>query len=371
MNRKARVEELRRMLNEQGLDGILITQPQNSLYLSGFGPSVQPDEIEGALFITEDDSILMTDFRYLEQAEREARAFRLFKVERGDEGMVKALPGLLEGVGAKRVGFEAEHLTFARYQKWASALEGSEWVPTSGLVEEIRAIKDQDEIEAIRKAVALADETYAYLREYIRPGLTEREVAWEAEVYMRQGGAEKIAFDLIIAGGPNGALPHATTTERALREGEPVVIDIGARVESYHSDLTRTLYLGEPDAKFQEVYALVRRAQDSALEGIRGGMKGKEADGLARQVIEEAGYGEDFGHGLGHGVGLAVHEKPRATKRSEEELQPGMTLTVEPGVYITGWGGVRMEDMVVIREEGVEVLSRASKEPTLLSPGIL
>jgi len=368
MNRKARVEKLRRVLNEQGLDGILITQPQNSLYLSGFGPSVQPDEIEGALLITEDDSILMTDFVYLEQAEREAPEFRLLEVETRHE-MVKALPGLLEEVGARRVGFEAEHLTFARYQKWASVL--AELVPTSGLVEEMRAIKDQDEIEAIRKAVALADETYAYLREYIRPGLTEREVAWEAEVYMRQRGAEKIAFDFIVASGPNGALPHATTTERALREGEPIVIDMGARVEGYHSDLTRTIYLGEPEARFQKIYALVRRAQESALEGIRAGMKGKEADGLARQVIEEAGYGEYCGHGLGHGVGLAVHEKPIASQTSEEELQPGMTLTVEPGIYITGWGGVRIEDMVVIREEGVEVLSRASKEPTLLSPGIL
>ena len=369
MNRKARVEKLRRMLNEQGLDGILITRPKNSLYLSGFGPSVQPDEIAGALLITEDDSVLMTSFIYLEQAEREAPEFRLFEVERGDEGMVKALSGLLEEVGAKRVGFEAEHLTFARYQKWASVWGGL--VATRGLVEEIRAIKDQDEIEAIRKAVALADETSAYLREYIRPGLTEREVAWEAEAYMRQGGAEKIAFDLIVAGGPNGALPHATPTERAFREGEPIVIDIGARVESYHSDLTRTIYLGEPDAKFQEIYALVRRAQENALEGIRAGMKGKEADGLARQVIEGAGYGEYFGHGLGHGVGLAVHEKPRANQTSEEELQPGMILTVEPGIYITGWGGVRIEDMVVIREEGVEVLSRASKEPTLFSPGIV
>ena len=369
MNRKGRLEKLRRMLNEQGLDGILITQPQNSLYLSGFGPSAQPDEIEGTLLITEDDSILMTDFRYLEQAEREAPEFRLFQVERGDEGMVKGLPGLLKEVGAKRVGFEAEHLTFARYQKWASV--PVELVATSGLVERMRAVKDQDEIEAMRRAVALADETYTYLREYVRPGLTEREVAWEAEVYMRQHGAEKVAFDLIIAGGPNGALPHATTSERAFREGEPIVIDIGARVESYHSDLTRTIYLGEPDAKFQEIYALVRRAQESALEGIRAGMKGKEADGLARQVIEEAGYGKYFGHGLGHGVGLAVHEKPRATKTSEEELQPGMILTVEPGIYIRGWGGVRIEDIVVIREEGVEVLSRASKEPTLLSPGIL
>ncbi|MFQ5886033.1 MAG: M24 family metallopeptidase, partial [Anaerolineae bacterium] len=240
---------------------------------------------------------------------------------------------------------------------------------TSGLVEEIRTIKDLDEIEAIRKAVALADETYAYLCEYIKPGLTEQEVAWKAEVYMRQGGAEKVAFDFIIAGGPNGALPHATTTERAFREGEPIVIDMGARVEGYHSDLTRTIYLGEPEARFQEIYALVRRAQKSALEGMRAGMKGKEADGLARQVIEEAGYGEYFGHGLGHGVGLAVHEKPRATKTSEEELQPGMVLTVEPGIYISGWGGVRIEDIVVIREDGVEVLSRASKEPTLLSPG--
>lgn len=367
MKRRARVEKLRYILNEEGLDAILITQPKNSLYLSGFGPSAQPDEIAGALLITEDDSILMTSFIYREQAERKAPGFRLLEVERGDEGVAKALSGSLKEVGAKRVGFEAEHLTFARYQKWASL--SAELVATSGLVEGIRAIKDQEEIEAIRKAVALADETYEYLCEYIRPGLTEREVAWEAEVYMRQWGAEKIAFDFIMAGGPNGAMPHATATERALREGEPVVMDIGARVEGYNSDLTRTIYLGEPEARFQDIYALVRRAQEKALEGIRAGIKGREADGLARQVIEEAGYGEYFGHGLGHGVGLAVHEKPTATKGSEDELQPGMILTVEPGIYIPGWGGVRIEDMVVIREEGVEVLAKAPKEPTLLSRG--
>ncbi|HID96168.1 MAG TPA: peptidase M24 family protein, partial [Candidatus Latescibacteria bacterium] len=195
----------------------------------------------------------------------------------------------------------------------------------------------------------------------IEPGMTEKEVAWELESFMRTHGAEKAAFDLIVASGPNGALPHVTASERAIRAGEPIVMDLGCVVEGYHSDMTRTICLGQPDARFREIYQLVLSAQLAAEEAIRPGMTGREADAIARRIIEEAGYGEQFGHGLGHGVGLAIHEKPTLGKLSEDVLEPGMVFTVEPGIYIPGWGGVRIEDMVVLREDGVEVLTQASK----------
>jgi Xaa-Pro aminopeptidase len=188
-------------------------------------------------------------------------------------------------------------------------------------------------------------------------------VAWELEVYIRTRGAEGVAFEIIVAGGPNGAMPHARASDNIIHAGQPIVIDVGARFEGYHSDLTRTLCLGHPDQRFQEIYDLVLKAQLAAEEGIRPGMAAREADALARDIITEAGYGEYFGHPLGHGVGLAVHEKPKAGRASHDMLYPGMTLTIEPGIYVPRWGGVRIEDLVVIGEEGVEVLSQADKDP--------
>ena len=350
MNRRLVV--LRRKLAEHDLDAILITQPENRRYLSGFTGSA------GVLLISQEQAIIATDFRYYEQVARQAPHFQLAKIERK---FVDVLPDLVAQVGARRVGFESAHLTYDQYQEWAKVAKGFELVPTKELVEQIRAVKDEDELEKIRRAVALADEAVAHVLGIIEPGMTEKEVAWELESFMRTHGAEKMAFDLIVASGPNGALPHATASERAIRAGEPIVMDLGCVVEGYHSDMTRTICLGQPDARFREVYELVLSAQLAAEEAIRPGMTGREADAIARKVIEEAGYGEQFGHGLGHGVGLAIHEKPTLGKLSEDVLEPGMVFTVEPGVYIPGWGGVRIEDMVVLREDGVEVLTQASK----------
>ena len=350
MNRRLVV--LRRKLAEHDLDAILITQPENRRYLSGFTGSA------GVLLISQEQAIIATDFRYYEQVAREAPGFQLARIEKK---FVDILPHLVAQVGAKRVGFESAHLTYDQYQEWAKVAEGFELVPTKELVEKIRAVKDEDELEKIRRAVALADQALAYVLDIIEPGMTEKEVAWELESFMRTHGAEKVAFDLIVASGPNGALPHATASERAIRADEPIVMDLGCVVEGYHSDMTRTICLGQPDERFREVYELVLSAQLAAEEAIRPGMTGREADAIARKVIEEAGYGEQFGHGLGHGVGLAIHEKPTLGKLSEDVLEPGMVFTVEPGVYIPGWGGVRIEDLVVLREDGVEVLTQASK----------
>jgi len=348
-----RLTKLREALTTEGLDAILIAQPENRRYLSGFTGSA------GVLLISQDQAILATDFRYYEQVEKQAPDFRLAKIT---DKFKTLLPELVHQVGAKRVGFESAHLTVDQYKEWEEVAEGFELVPTKELVEGIRAVKDENEQSKIRKSIALADEAFVHIVGVIEPGMTEKEVAWELEVFMRTHGAEKMAFDLIVGSGPNGAMPHATVSERVIRAGEPIVIDMGAMIDGYNSDLTRTICAGRPDDKFKEIYNIVLEAQCTAEQSIRPGMTGKQADGIARQVIEEAGYGEHYGHGLGHGVGLAVHEKPGVGRLSEDVLEPGMVFTVEPGIYLPGWGGVRIEDIVVMREDGVQVLTQASKK---------
>jgi Xaa-Pro aminopeptidase len=350
-----RLVVLRQKLAEQDLDAILITQPENRRYLSGFTGSA------GVLLISQDQAIIATDFRYYEQVTREAPGFQLAKIE-GGEKFVDILPDLVAQVRAKRVGFESAHLTVDQHREWQEVAEGFELIPTKELVEGIRAVKDEGELSKIRKAITLADEAFTHIVGFIEPGMTEKEVAWELEVFMRTHGAARVAFDLIVASGPNGALPHATVSDRVIRAGEPIVIDLGAMIDGYNSDLTRTICAGQPDDRFREIYDIVLEAQRAAEGSIRPGMTGKQADGIARQIIEEAGYGDNFGHGLGHGVGLAVHEKPTLRKLSEDVLAPGMVFTVEPGIYLPGWGGVRIEDIVVMREDGVEVLTQARKE---------
>ncbi len=354
-----RLTKLRETLTTEGLDAILITQPENRRYLSGFTGST------GVLLISQEQAVLATDFRYYEQVEMQAPDFRLAKVT----GKFKMLlTELVQQVGAKRVGFESAHLTVDQLQQWQEVAEDAvstsefDLAPTKELVEKIRAIKDEDELSKIRKAIALADQAIAYIAGFVEPGMTEKEVAWELEVFMRTRGAEKLAFNSIVGSGPNGAMPHATVSERLIQAGEPIVIDMGAVIDGYNSDLTRTICAGRPNDKFKEIHAIVLEAQLTAEQNIRPGMQGKQADAIARKVIEEAGYGENYGHGLGHGVGLAVHEKPGVGRLSEDALEPGMVFTVEPGIYLPGWGGVRIEDIVVMREDRVEVLTQASKE---------
>lgn len=351
-----RLAFLRDQLAEEGLDVILINQPENRRYLSGFTGSA------GVLLISADDAVLAADFRYYEQVKAQAPDFRLAEV---GYQFSEHLADLLSEMGARRVGFEASFVPVAMHHEWIKAAPDLEWVATEEIVERIRAVKDKDEVDMVRQAITLTDEAFAHAVSIMRPGMTEREVAWEVEVYMRTHGADATAFELIVAGGPHGAMPHARASDRPLRAGEPIVMDIGARVDGYHSDLTRTICLGQPDGRFREVYDTVLRAQLAAEDAIRAGMSGKDADAVAREIIEEAGYGDNFGHGLGHGVGLAVHEKPRASKISEDTLEAMMLVTVEPGIYIPGWGGVRIEDIVLVREDGAEVLTGAPKEPVI------
>jgi Xaa-Pro aminopeptidase len=359
MSTVGRLAGLRGKLDEKGIDALLVSHPHNRRYLSGFTGSA------GYLLITTAEAVIATDFRYFEQAEEQAAGFRLHRLTQPPAETW--LPGLLAGLGGKRVGIEAEHLPYAVYKRFAKVVadipqgERPRLAATTGLVEGLRAVKEPEEIAAIQAAVDLGDAAFAQLAERLEPGWTEREAAWEVEKYMREHGGEAVSFETIVAGGAWGAMPHAFPRDRQLQAGEAIVVDLGVRRDGYCSDLTRTLFLGEPDDQFRRVYDIVLGAQLAALELIEAGMTGGQAHLLAHRVIAEAGYSEEFGHGLGHGVGLEVHEAPRLGRDSSDALTDGMVMTIEPGIYIKGWGGVRIEDLTVMENGRLRVLTRAPK----------
>jgi Xaa-Pro aminopeptidase len=353
---KGRIEKLRAGLGEKGLDGILISQPENRYYLSGFDGSA------GFLIITQNRRILATDSRYTVQAKSQAPEYEILTIT-GDIG--GWFPQLAAGLNINRLGFEGEHLTLSLYRRLYDILgkgkTGLKLIPVENMLESLRAVKEPEEIELISQAAEITDAAMAHIQGNIRLGMTEKEAAWEIEKFMREKGSQPVPFDVIVASGPNAALPHAQPSARAIQSGEPVVIDIGARVGGYASDLSRTICLGDPDETYKRVYDTVLGAQLGAMAMIKPGMSGGEADQLARIIIEEGGYGEAFGHGLGHGVGLAVHEKPRLGPNSPEELVDDMVFTIEPGIYIEGWGGVRIEDLVIMEQGKVRAISHAQK----------
>ena len=354
MHLDRRLGDLRARLQQQGIEAMLVSQPENRRYLSGFTGSA------GYLIITPRDAILATDFRYVEQSQRETSGYTFHQIS-GEP--TTWLPIVLAGLGISELAFEADDLTISRYDKFnkAATALGIKLSATQRLMENLRFIKEPGEIALITEAVAIADAAMEHAADILRPGLSELALAWEIESHMRSHGSETLPFEVIVAAGPNAALPHARPSDRPIGSGEPVVIDIGARVGGYASDLTRTLCAGRPGAKFKAIYDIVLRAQTTAENGIIAGMTGHGADHLARHLIAEAGYGEYFGHGLGHGLGLLTHEEPRLGPNSPDVLQNDMVFTVEPGIYVPGWGGVRIEDTVVMKNEKVSVLSRSRK----------
>ncbi|HEY8487498.1 MAG TPA: Xaa-Pro peptidase family protein [Thermaerobacter sp.] len=356
-----RLERLRERMAAEGVDALWIGSPANRRYLSGFSGS------SGWLLITATDAQLWTDFRYLEQAAQEAPGFEIVR----HEPQVHAhLARHLQERGVRRLGFEADHVRYGEWQRLRAAVpEAIELVGVSGWVEQLRRIKDEVELAWIREAARLADEALLEVLAGLRPGVTERQLALDLEFAMRRRGATAAAFDLIVVAGPRSALPHGQPGPHALEPGQFVTLDYGAVVGGYCSDCTRTVVVGRATPRHREIYRVVLEAQRRALEAIRPGATGAEVDRAARQVIEEAGYGDRFGHATGHGVGLEVHEGPRLSALAEDErLEPGMVVTVEPGIYIPGWGGVRIEDLVVVTEDGGEILTRVSKE--LLEVGL-
>jgi Xaa-Pro aminopeptidase len=351
-----RLRKLRTSIAEKGLDALLLSQPENLRYLSGFTGS------SGWLLISGQNAILATDFRYVEQAKGESSDFEIIQTKRE---LRDWLPSLASDLGWHKLGFEANFISYDSPHKLSEAIKTKpvnlKLVPTTGIVEQLRSIKEPEELRFIKKAVALADAVFEQAKAIIRPGITEKEAAWEIEKFLRQEGSEGTPFEIIVASGPNSALPHARPTEKIICSGEPVLIDMGARISGYCSDFSRTLFLGKADKSLQEIYNIVLKAQTTAIEGIESGMDASQADQLARSVVEQAGYGDAFGHNLGHGVGLEVHEFPTLGPSSSDSLVDGMVFTIEPGIYLVGQGGVRIEDMVVLENGKAKVLSKAKR----------
>ncbi|AZR73559.1 Xaa-Pro dipeptidase [Anoxybacter fermentans] len=351
---KQRVERLKKLFTAKGLDGVLITKAENRRYITGFTGSA------GVGIITEDRNILVTDFRYLEQAAEQAPDFEIVD---GTMDIVVKVQEVVNELKIKKLGFESQGMTFFDYQQYINQIgDIAELVPLDGLVEELRLIKDEEEIEMIKKAAEIADAAFEHIQSFIKPGVTEVEVALELEYFMKKMGSQKNAFDFIIASGPRSSLPHGVASDRVIQSGEFLKMDFGAVYNGYHSDITRTVVVGEPNEKMIEIYNIVKEAQQSVLDQIKAGMTTKEADAIARNIIAEAGYGSNFGHGLGHGIGLEIHEGPRVSFKEEVILKENMVITVEPGIYIPQWGGVRIEDDVVITKDGCRVLTSATKE---------
>lgn len=347
-----RIEALRRVLRDQQLDGLIVTCPQHWQYFSGFTGT------NAVLLMTPGDNLLITDFRYVEQAAREAPGFRVIKpFTLVEDAVVENITGL----GLKRVGFEDDNLTYRAYSMYSGKLVGIELVPLGQALEKIRWVKDPEEIAALKQAADITDKAFDHILNLIRPGIRESEIALEIEYFMKKQGAQKPAFDIIVASGPRGALPHGVASDKKIGAGELVVIDFGAVYKGYHADMTRTVVIGKPDRRQQEIYDLVLRAQEKALRVVEPGVRCSEVDTAARDVITVAGYGANFGHGLGHSVGLEIHEKPGFTPRDDTVLEPGMVITVEPGIYLSGWGGVRIEDLIVVTDTGCQTISRSPK----------
>jgi Xaa-Pro aminopeptidase len=365
-----RLKRLREKMEEHDLAGFFVDCPvedifrlsgANRRYISGFTGS------KGTALVTAGGAFIAVDFRYVEQAQSECPGFNVFRTA----GALEAwFPGLIgeAGLAGKRIGFEAPDLTVAMLNGLRRAIDTlpesdrPKLLQAPQLVTNLRAVKEPEEIEALQRAVDLGDAAFQHAAGRIEPGMTEQQVAWEIERYARENGAEFMSFPTIVAAGPNGAMPHAQPTGYAIQAGDPIVIDMGVIVGGYCSDLTRTVVCGgKGDEQFTRIYDIVLTAQLTAEELIRAGMTGDEAHMLAHNVIAEAGYGENFGHGLGHGVGLQVHEAPSLARTAKGELLDGMIITVEPGIYVPGWGGVRIEDQCVIEDGKVRSMSHAPK----------
>jgi Xaa-Pro aminopeptidase len=355
MNHRARVDRLAAGLAAQQVDALLITDLTNVRYLTGYTGS------NGVVVARPSGSVFLTDFRYLE---RVAPLREFIDVQQANQDLIRFVSTRWAELapGAARIGFESVHLSYAAHALLEEAAGEVELVGVTGAAEGLRIVKDDDEIEAIRRAAAILEPVYAQLAVEGLAGRTEFDVAWRVQELVREHGGDGIAFDSIVASGAAGALPHAEPRREPIAPGSMVTIDIGAVLDGYHSDCTRTFATGAVPDPLGDVYELVRRAQMAGLDAVRPGVAGKDADAVVRDIITEAGHGEHFQHGTGHGVGLQIHEHPRLSVTYAATLEPGMVVTVEPGVYLPGVGGVRIEDLVVVTGDGCERLTGYPKE---------
>ncbi|MFH1241548.1 MAG: aminopeptidase P family protein [Pseudomonadota bacterium] len=341
--------------------GAWIIQPENRRYLSGFkAEDAQLTESSGSLLIDRNHNFLITDSRYTLEAQIDAVGF---EVQTLKEDLIEDFPHLVHRLGMKGLAFEQNYLTWGLHCRLREAFESLSppvyLTPLDEVAEEMREVKDDVELRAIEASAALVSSILDEIIDRLKPGTTEREAAWQIEGLAREAGADGLAFPSIVASGPNSALPHARPTDRKMRVREPITLDVGVKLNGYCSDITRTVFLGGAGPELRKIYRTVRQAQLAAVKEVLAGVESNNPDTVARQIIRDEGFGEFFGHGLGHGVGLATHERPRLGPRKPVRLKKGMVVTVEPGIYVPGKGGVRLEEMVVIEEGGARVLTKA------------
>lgn len=352
---------------ESDIDTLMVLVQENRHYLSGFlGEDNNYDESAGALFITKDQLLLATDSRFVFQAEVEAPDFEVFCYRKG---LAAELPDIASKLHSKVIGFEPVRLCVRDHERMCEALKKANanvvMQPASGMVEALRIIKDETEIDTMRTALHMAENGLKTLLTQIGPGVSEASAAWELEKILRESGAEGLSFPSIVAAGVNAAKPHAIPSDTLFAEGMPILFDWGTLLNGYCSDITRSFFFGRPDPMFMNIFNVVKTASDLATGAIRAGVSSTEVDAIARDHIRKNGFEGKFGHGLGHGVGLAIHEAPRLSPLQNTTLQAGMVVTVEPGIYLPEWGGIRLENMVVVREEGAEVLNATTVEEFL------
>lgn len=352
---KQRIIKTRELMKEVELDALLIDSGVNRFYLSGFTGSA------GRVLLTLEKNYFITDFRYTEQAREQTKGFEIVEL---NKDMEAGLAEILQQERISRLGFESGVISYAQYRKYQEKFSDLdlELVVTKDLIQKLRLIKDEYELKQIRKAVDIADKAFIHILDYLQPGVSEKEVALELEYFMKKQGGEKNSFDFIVASGKRSSLPHGVASDKKIRAGDFVTMDFGTVYRGYCSDMTRTVVMEKPDPEQSKIYNLVLDAHLQVIEEIKPGITTREADAIARDIINKAGYEDNFGHGLGHGVGIEVHEKPRVSYTSEARLEPGMVITDEPGVYIPDWGGVRIEDDLLITEDGCEVLNNSKKE---------
>ncbi|HEU5432844.1 MAG TPA: Xaa-Pro peptidase family protein [Thermomicrobiales bacterium] len=357
----SRLDRVRDLLDERRLDGVLVTHPANRFWLTGFPAEDHgPDESSGVVVVDREAATLFVSGTNEPWAAASAQPG--VAVERWTHPWPTFVADRLVESGLRRVGFEEQALTVGDWTAIRDkAADGVELVPLQGVLDQLRSVKESEEIDLLSRAIEITDAAFLAIRAELRPGMTEQAVAARIETLMREHGAQGPAFPTIVAAGSHAARPHHEPSERPLAVGEPVVIDMGARFAGYCADLTRTICLGPPVEPFSSIYNIVLAAQEAALGAIRAGMTGREVDAVGRDTIAAAGYGDHFIHGLGHGLGIKIHEAPSVGRSSDDVLQPGQVVTVEPGIYLKDWGGIRIEDVGVVTGDGLRNLTGAPK----------
>jgi len=353
-----RQENLKSVLNSQGLDGILITNLTNIRYICGFTGSA------ATCLVLPDQQYFISDGRYAEQSKDQVSGFSCIIENLSHLELMGAKKRNLVPKGLK-LGFEGDHLSVSQYHILLDLFSKTDWVNTKGILEDLQSVKDEEELNAIRTAVEITDAAYEDIIPYLKIGTTEKEIANKLVMYYRRE-ADGEAYPPIIAGGPNSALPHAIPSDREFKKGDFIVIDAAAKYAGYHADMTRTPVIGEVTEKHKEIYSIVKEAQETAVSSAKAGMSCKEMDTIPRSIIGDKGYGDYFNHGTGHGLGLEIHTQPRLSKLSNQTLQKNNVITVDPGIYLPGWGGVRIEDDIIIENNGCEILNKTSRDLMVL-----